>query len=489
MGRFAKYNVLTGMAICAAAFLTVIQTVNFPFVPFTDAICFLPQAVKFAQGDGLRNVYQFAYLPDGAYVWHGFLFPLVLGGVFGTDTYIKVTLALAVLNALNIVLLGYALVRLTSDWKPGLSLVFVMVCLLAQVGFLQGILGRPETLSSLLFSCGLLLWTFRPSLVVYGLIGVVIGMLAVTSPLPAVYAGGFAFIGILTRETRPSALLGSAAVVGAAALLAVTLAFCFYPYTLGQWLWGMEQHAKNVIKDHGAGTTLAAIMRQFFISSGRLMMGPVFAGSLAAAGYIVWQARGGRRRYGLALLALVLLLGFVVFRVSFEKQFYYLLCIFPVAAGLAAKLLGMANSLLSLTLKTVVFAALALSALDPLLLQAGRIFGYSGMPLPEARRLFAEDIKKMPGKVALSMDLAVLSDTTDRLKVLYSYVPPCEEPDADWLVAQQFCYFYDTPPTYENFTLVQDRFVDRKKRPGRLSQWFGVNGYGYAVYRRKGTAD
>jgi hypothetical protein len=82
------------------------------------------------------------------------------------------------------------------------------------------------------------------------------------------------------------------------------------------------------------------------------------------------------------------------------------------------------------------------------------------------------------------MDLAALSDTTDRLEVLYNYVPPCEEPDTDWLVAQQYCFFYAEPPTYANFKLVSNRFAAKRKLPGRLSQWFGVNGYGYAVYER-----
>ncbi len=99
MMRFAKTNILLGVMICGAAFLTCLQTVNFPFVPFTDAICFLPQAVKFAQGEGLRNVYVFDYLPDGAFIWHGFLFPIILGGLFKTDTYAKVSVVLAIMNS------------------------------------------------------------------------------------------------------------------------------------------------------------------------------------------------------------------------------------------------------------------------------------------------------------------------------------------------------------------------------------------------------
>jgi hypothetical protein len=246
----------------------------------------------------------------------------------------------------------------------------------------------------------------------------------------------------------------------------------------------MEQHARNVIKDHHAGISLAPIMRQFFISTGRFMMGPVIAVFWAAACYIVWQSRGSRNWHGRALLACVLLLGVAVFRVSFEIQFYYILCFFPVCAGLAASLLGMANSLTSLILKTVVFAILALSALDPLLLQAGRVLNCIGVPFHEARRLFAEDIKTMPGKVAVSMDLTVLSDTTDKLHALYDYVPPLEEPDTEWLVIQQYCFFYSEPPTYTNFRLVKNRFVLKQNPLGRLSQWFGVNGYGYAVYER-----
>jgi hypothetical protein len=137
-----------------------------------------------------------------------------------------------------------------------------------------------------------------------------------------------------------------------------------------------------------------------------------------------------------------------------------------------------------LVLAVGLWLALALPSLDPLLFQAGRILGYTGLPWPQARRPLAEDFKDLPGKVAVSMDLAALSDTTDRLEVLYGYVPPCKEPDIDWLVAQQYCFFYAEPPTYANFKLVKNRFAAKQKLPGRLSQWFGVNGYGYAVYER-----
>ncbi len=75
--RFAKTDFLLGVMICAAAFLTFIQTVNFLFVPFSDAICFLPQTVKLAQGEGLRNVYVFVpnnprRAVQGRYLYEGF---------------------------------------------------------------------------------------------------------------------------------------------------------------------------------------------------------------------------------------------------------------------------------------------------------------------------------------------------------------------------------------------------------------------------------
>jgi xanthosine utilization system XapX-like protein len=483
MMRFAKTDMLLGVMICAAAFLTYIHTVNFPFVPFTDAIWFLPQGIKFAQGEGLRNVYQATYLPDGAYVWHGFLLPLVLGGVFGTDTYIKVTFALAVLNAVNVVLLGAALVRLTSDWKLSSRLLFVIACLLTQVGFLQGVLGRPETLSSLLITCGLLAWSFRPTVAVYVALGVLTGLLAVTSPAPAVFAAGFLVGAILVREKRIAEVFKIGAILTMAALAAIAVAFWFYPYSLGQWIWGLQQHANTVIKDSDGPVTMNLLLQRFVISSGRFGSGLVFAFCWAMALRLVWSIRRERPLHCVLVAVVVLLVSLALLRMAFNGQFYYLLCLFPLAAGVAAVALH-ARSAPAPLLRFGLLLALALSSLDPLLLQAGRFFGYTGLPLPEARRLFAEDFRDMPGKVAVSMDLAVLSDTTDRLEVLYKYVPPCEEPDTDWLVTQQYCFFYAEPPNYANFKLVKNRFAAKQKLPGRLSQWFGVNGYGYAVYER-----
>lgn len=483
MTRFSKIDILLGAVICAAALLTFLQTANFPFVPFTDAICFLPQAVKFAQGEGLRNVYQFTYLPDGAFVWHGFLLPLVLGGVFGTDTYIKVSFALAVLNAANVLLLGAALVRFTTDWKPIFRWIFLTLCLLTQVGFLQGVLGRPEMLSSLLITCGLLAWTFRPSFAVYMILGFLTGLLAVTSPAPAVFAAGFLAAAVLLREERIAAVLKVGTILAVAALAAIALAFQFYPYSLAQWVWGLQQHANAVLKDTAGPLTLNLLLQRFVIFSGRFASGLVFASIWIIAVMFVWRTRRERPVYSYMATVIVFLVGLAVLRMAFHGHFYYLLCLFPLAVGLAAAALRTGNPYGPM-LRFGLLAMLALSSLDPLLLQAGRLLGYTGLPLPEARRLFAEDFKDMPGKVAVSMDLAALADKTDRLEVLYNYVPPCEEPDTDWLVAQQYCFFYAEPPTYANFKLVNNRFAAKQKLPGRLSQWFGVNGYGYAVYER-----
>jgi hypothetical protein len=484
MARFTRIDILLGSVICAAALFAFIQAAAFPFVPFTDAVCFLPQAVKFAQGEGLRNVYMLTYLPDGAFVWHGFLFPLVLGGVFGTDTYIKVSFALAFLNAANVLILGAALVRFTSVWKPILRWTFVTLCVLTQVGFLQGVLGRPESLSSLLIACGLLAWTFRPSLAVYIILGLLTGLLAVTSPVPAVFAASFLVAAVLLREERIGAVLKVGAVLGVAALAAIALAFLFYPYSLAQWIWGLQQHAASAGFNYPPESlTLNLLLQRFVIVTGRFACGLVFASICVVAVTYVWSARRQRSVHSYIAIAIVLLVGLAVMRMAYIGTFYYLLCLFPLAAGVAAVALHTGNAC-GPVLRFGLLAMLALSSLDPLLLQAGRLLGYTGLPLPEARRLFAEDLKDMPGKVAVSMDLAALSDKTDRLEVLYNYVPPCEEPDTDWLVAQQYCFFYAEPPTYANFKLVKNRFAAKQKLPGRLSQWFGVNGYGYAVYER-----
>lgn len=483
MARCTRIDVLLGAVIAAAAFFTFIQTANFPFVPFTDAICFLPQAVKFAQGEGLRNVYQFTYIPDGAFIWHGFLFPLVLGGVFGTDTYIKVSFALAFFNAANVLLLGVALVRFASDWKPIFRWIFITLCLLTQVGFLQGVLGRPETLSSLLIACGLLAWSFGPSVVVYIFLGLLTGFLAVTSPAPAVFAAGFLVAAVLVREERIAAVLKIGVILAVASLAAIALAFQFYPYSLAQWVWGLQQHANAVLKDTTEPLALNFLLQRFVIFSGRFASGLVFASIWVVAVMYVWRAGRQRPVQSYIAIAIVLLVGLAVMRTALQGQFYYLLCLFPLAAGVAAVALHTGNAC-GPVLRFGLLAMLALSSLDPLLLQAGRLLGYTGLPLPEARRLFAEDFKDMAGKVAVSMDLAALADNTDRLEVLYNYVPPCEEPHTDWLVAQQYCFFYAEPPTYANFKLVSNRFAAKQKLPGRLSQWFGVNGYGYAVYER-----
>lgn len=479
-----KKQISTVLIVFLAGALAYIQSVNFPFVPFTDAICFLPQAVMFAQGEGFRNVYQFNYLPDGGFIWHGFLFPMVLGGLFKTDTYLKVSLTIAVLNTINILLLAVTLLRFTSKWSPLPKLLFLAVALLTQIGFLQGLLGRPESLTSLLLGWGILLWSFKPSLTLYSIIGCIVGLLAVTSPIPAIYASAFFIIGIVFRENLSSRLIRILLLVAAGALLAMALSFLFYPYSIEQWFWGMKQHANNVIKDP-SGNNFALIVRQFFISSGRFMMGFVFAGCWAAAAYLVLRSNKGNLSIRMLLFLLLALVGILIFRISIKIQYYYIICLFPVAIVCAAVFLSDNNTLFKLSLKICICLSLILSSLDPILLQVGAMLGCRSLPLVDARKMFADDLEMMTGRVTISMDLIVLADRTERLQVLYDYVPKCNEPETDWLVVQQYCFFYDDPPDYQNFYLVENRFVKKNKLPGRLAQWFGVNGYGYAIYKRK----
>lgn len=481
--NFKKQIAIVLIVFCSCA-LAYIQSVNFPFVPFTDAICFLPQAVMFAQGEGLRNVYQFSYLPDGGFIWHGFLFSMVLGGLFKTDTYLKVSLAIAVLNTINILLLATALLRFTSKWSPWPKSLFLALALLTQIGFLQGLLGRPESLTSLLLAGGILLWSFKASWALYSIIGCIVGLLAVTSPIPAIYVSVFFIIGIVLREKFSTRLIIILLLVAAGALLAMALSFLFYPYNIEQWFWGMKQHANNVIKDT-YGNNFALIVRQFFISSGRFMMGFVFAGCLGAAAYLV--SRGNKENLSIRMLLLFLLalVGILIFRVSIKIQYYYITCLFPVAIVCAAVFLSDFNTLSKLSLKIFICLSLILSSFDPILLQAGAMLGWRSLPLVDARKVFADDLEVMSGRVTISMDLIVLADRTERLQVLYEYVPECVEPETDWLVVQQYCFFYDDPPDYQNFYLVENRFVKKNKLPGRLAQWFGVNGYGYAIYKRK----
>ena len=471
---------------CAA--LVYFQSAYFPFVPFTDAICFLPQAVNFAQGDGLRNVYTFNYISDGAYIWHGFLFPLILGGVFKASNYEKVTLALAVINFLNVVILGGALMRMTSKIPCAKRSLFLIACLLAQVGFLQGVIGRPETLSSLLISIGLLIWSYGVSNLICIFLGLITGLLAVTSPLSMVSAGLCLAIAIAYRTKWNFKTLAKYGFIPVFTAIAVYSSFLFYPYTFEQWLWGLEKHASSVIRKGNEWMNVAWILRHYFVSTGRLMMGGIFFCCICAAVFMVSSSKNHKLWQKWGINTLIILFFVFILRYSYASGFYTMLCIFPIGAGVLARFIAMQKTRwlkFSTILKFSALIFLSISCFDPLLLQIGRHLGYRSLSLQEARSVFLEDLKQMPGEITISMDLAVLSDSTSNLKVIYDYVPPCKEPNSRWFVLQQYSFFYTAPPQYENYSLVKNRFVEINALSGRLSQWFGVNGYGYAIYERR----
>jgi hypothetical protein len=281
-------------------------------------------------------------------------------------------------------------------------------------------------------------------------------------------------------------LSGIFVILGAVA--AVSVGFTFYPYSIAQWLWGLEQHASAVVYVREGWLNLDQLLRAYVISTGRLMMGGIFLVVVALTIYHLWRTQEARKVQKFGSIGLVVCVAALAVRFTTISGFYNMLCLFPIGVAVAASTLGTQSYSLNTVgklLKNCFFACLLISTADPLLLQLGSLLGYKGMPLLEARRLFSNDMKTMPGDITLSMDLAVLSDRTDRLQTIYKYVPPCEEPDTPWLVVQQFSYSYSEPPSYTSYRLVKNRFVDIKKMPGRLQQWFGAPGYGYAIYKKE----
>jgi hypothetical protein len=476
----------------AIAMFVFAMSVGFRNTLDGDAMFFLPQIVQYAKGEGLCNPYYqrtFAYSEahDGRHIWHGFLYQLLLGGIFRADSYTRIALACSILNGGCLLILAIGLTRISHNLRLPASLVMVFLMLLAAAGFLLGLEGRPESLVAALTSVAVCVAQVQPAVPGSMALGAILGLALVTSPLPAALLGlGVASWGVVTCGLSLRILrLAACAAVGFA--LATGFGFAVYPYTVHEWLAGLLKHRQ--VLHHFA---ILAHWRTWLIYSGHFFLAGILVSGIAGALRLIVCFTEGRTPERLSAIGLlsVSVAGMIYF--SQTSGWYVVTGLTPVLMALA---LGLAvkprasrcyspSRLIPLGL-AIIFS---ISALDPLLLGLARLTGWRGMSLTAARQQFRQDFVAADDGVAFSKSLFVLTEQMQGNEVM-----PYEKyamdvaihSDHKWAVIQQWGEPWNRPPAFPGYDLVVDRFSSCRKAPGRLGQWFQPTGFQYAIYRKR----
>ncbi len=452
-----------------------------------DAEYFLPQIISYTNGHGLINEYYqtaYNYSPhhDGRFIWHGFLFQVLLSDVFHTSTYTQIAFAYSILNILCLILTAAIIHIHTKKNSLLISSLLLVLMLMTEGGFLIGLQGRSETLSILLILIGILVLQLKNSYQKNLLVGIIVGLLTVTSPLNAFFVA-LALSIYLPLQLGFSKSLVSAIVFSAIGLgLSVFLAFQIYPYQFSEWITGIGTHTKT-LKTFGT------------ISSWRhwlLFSGHFFMGAIVLLTFIISFILLNSIKLNL-LLKNVFRLGIVL--VFFALIYYTTISGWYVSAGLVPLFLLIILSLPSLNqlqphpkyLFITVLAVFGISTIDPLLIGIARLGKWNGPSLEQSQRNLKSDLPQLSG-IAFSAGLFVLIDNMKNNRVLlyeeYAFSKTIKS-DLEYFIIQQNHSASDQPGVYENYELYIDRFAKIKKMNGRLGQWFQPAGFGYAIYRKK----
>ena len=474
----------------AFALVTFVATNEFASGLNGDAMFFLPQVVKYANGHGLVNpqyelTLSYSDAQDGRHIWHGFAYQLFLGNLFVPTTYQLLSIAMAVTNALaafvTVMALGDACQRLQNK---SLRTFILLLAGSTSVGFIIGLQGRPEIFFYLIVPLGYLL-ARNSSFWIQAIGGSAMVAIAVmTSPLSGFMLGLALAILWSSRYTKATTFISQIS-IGVLVMAAVIAGlFSLYPYTPNEWFQGILSH-RGPIKDFA----LIRQWRSYLIFSGRFFFGPIVLLGVISAFVLIWHNHG-RRALKIASSGISIILLFLSFYLSIYSGWYVLASLAPVSVLCTLYLLGRIgnhSSRLKVAFLSCCVFVYAISALDPALKIVNEFTGCRGLSLSTAKNQLARVIGVSFSDVAFSKSLFVLSEQTTNVDIL-----PHEEfnmgdeilSQRRWAVIQQVDTSFQAPPSYRNYRLVFNAFHPCRPAPGRLAQWFGPKGMGFAIYER-----
>jgi hypothetical protein len=471
----------------AVAFFVLTASARFPLDG--DAVFFLPAAESFAKGSGLVNRYYeptFAYSPanDGRLIWHGFMAQMLLGLLAQPNDYIGVLKALAFLGFASVMIWALAARKMLADlvsplWQQTL-LIFAGSWAISGYLFNSG---RPEPVALLWVSLGCFFIAYtRVGIVRASLAGIVLALVALTSPAAAIFCAlGY---GIFVARTVSPCRWGAMTVASAVtAIVTLVAGFTFYPYSFEEWIAGLQQHAANVIVD------FVGARRLYYWFVAAPMLGGVAAISAAAALFWIWRAHDALQK--MAALVCILLLALVCWRIAPGARNYNLLPFVPAAILPVFCALSIGQQHIRCQRMLLVSLSLAVSAVVCL--------GGSGLArsllianAPSDRVTLAA-AREAVGQIPADQSVAVTSG-------LFTALPPeshasvvrntlimegSEVPvSTDWLFVQQINPARTDPPVLPGYELAVHKFSRQVPSLFGFAIANSPRGYNYALYKR-----
>lgn len=459
---------------------------NYPVLD-GDASCFMPCAVNYASGNGLvNNMWHPKQVFNPSHpewlTWHGFAFPMLTSALATSPSYLGARMSLLYMQLIILFSMVFIMIKLTHGRYNFKVWILIIAAIFTSESYCSAT-GRPELLVSMWISLGMLLAIlFREYKWI--IIGIVLGLTTITSPVPAIYLGLFTMI-YLSKVENMKDVLTIFLQMGSAFLISIFVGFLFYPFSFSAWVLGVAGHS-------GVAFGYSRFEISSFIYFWMLSPNSKFFGLLFLAAcilfYFYWNNFSRKLKY---ISAVQILLFTVVFGKSVgiePEKIYYVTALSPLLILFIFKQSITVNKVkinYKLLFTTSIFLICSLGFIRTILVFPA--FKNHGLNYSEGLRQFdnfLEKTKKQKNKIGVSCGLYALVPLDANIKIIGDESNIAENYDYDYIVIQQANRATSKPSLIPNYQLISDNFSSFTLQILGKSIANTYGGYNFAVYKR-----
>ena len=470
------------LAVCWFIFRTWTTATGFPLLA-VDSQVFLPPALSWAgKGTLVNEVWPSAAILDPTgnrrMIYHGFLYPLILGSLPGTPSPQALGTLLALIQLFAAILFTLILVRLSHrDGRRPDAITWFWIVSFSVAGayYTYGSPGRPEPLVAVVLYAALLIgrrfpvdWRIRG-------VGVLLGIIAALHP----FAGGFSAIiaiGGLAWVFPPVRAMKAAIITGGYAMIAFGLLVTFvYPYSFDDWIFGTIRMGKVALRPSG----LESLRPVYWWTNGPNWFFPATLGLIAAGGLVL--LRRHRPASSLLFACAVAAALWTSYQFVFVPYWatYNLVVFLPLGLlGVFFLLTGERLPPRCLSVMTLLTSCgIAVGAMRDMVQRIS--YAEEGISLAQARTHFRDFRKRHPGStVSLAPALFTLADLSDDLG---------GGGKSDFLMEAQAFGLRREPPAVPGYRLIENYFQQSPPEVLGISYAKDHRGCGFAIYQKIAT--
>lgn len=479
---------------------------------YGDAHWFMPNAVNYAAGRGLINPwYPQADFGRGCrLVGHGY-FPWLFYGTLMWSAAYRTLFFLTTCVAIAILAAAAILYHAAIPAIEGRRSWFLTACAGLMVAGLPPFLllsGRPEALGMLIVTVAAVALWFVSERRQWFVVGVSLGLLAITSPAVGLLGAPLAAGYFCWRQPWRQALAFNAAALLLACVTVAVVSQTWYPFGLTEWVRGVVRHGSGVFRAPADENYLATL----FLNAMAFAWGTWLLGGMACSALSLRrQLASAGFPAGVIVCSVILAAGVWRLALSMSGRLHYFFPFMPLACALVLRegnhwLSGARSRVQRLCAALLLLGIAAPPAVGTMrMLLMASVERGACLDYQTARRM-VEDLRRKSGPITITSSLFPLIDDQEGVSMIHLYSPGfcrirntpafAQSVPTEILVVQQTKFVWEAAgvatqaPRIPGFTLVADHFARHASRLWGVPLSSTPDAYNFAVYRKSnaGTA-